>query len=507
MVAQNTAMFIEERIRILEDELVQAEETTVRYLEEYDLVNPWIEEELFLNEDVEYRKQLADVETQINMMQYLCDFMENQANANELLPAMFVVPTYQSQTKEHGETSRVSVSNMSLITAVDDYNSLIRMKMRGGADAQLEAELSVLRANIVTTVKNMLNTLQIAKQDLDNHFVSANQQRSNMPEHVKKYEEMIREKRLKEKLYLLVCEQREENAMLLSSTIMPIKIITQAQMNPIPVSPRYMSILLLLVVGLAFPLGVMIVYDIVNTRVSGNPKDLEKRLKISLAGVLAKSKGEEVVVRDGNNSVAAELFRTLRTNIRFMQPKDVKCPVVLVTSSMNGEGKSYVATNLAVSMALLGKKVALVGLDLRKPTLAKYLNLPSQGCLTNYLSDKAYILEDVVVASSVKNLDVLPAGIVPPNPSELLQNDRVVELFAELRERYDYVVVDSAPVALVSDTFLLSGVADMTVCVVRANHTTFDMIEFLNKIHEQERLPKMVAVLNGVDAKDVGYGY
>lgn len=288
---------------------------------------------------------------------------------------------------------------------------------------------------------------------------------------------------------------------------MPIKIISQAQTNPIPVSPRYMSILLLLVVGLAFPLGVMIVYDIVNTRVSGNPKDLEKRLKISLASVLAKSKGEEVVVRDGNNSVAAELFRTLRTNIRFMQPKDVKCPVVLVTSSMNGEGKSYVATNLAVSMALLGKKVALVGLDLRKPTLAKYLNLPSQGTMTNYLSDKAYTLEDVVVASSVKNLDVLPAGIVPPNPSELLQSDRLAVLFAELRERYDYVVVDSAPVALVSDTFLLSGIADMTVCVVRANHTTFDMIEFLNKIHEQERLPKMVAVLNGVDAKEVSYGY
>ena len=507
MVAQNTAMFIEERIRILEDELVQAEETTVRYLEEYDLVNPWIEEELFLNEDVEYRKQLADVETQINMMQYLCDYMENHANTNELLPAMFVVPTYHSQLQELGETSRVGVSNMSLMAAVDDYNSLIRIKMRGSVDAQLDTELAVLRANIVTTVNNMLNTLQIAKQDLDDHFVSANQQRSDMPEHVKKYEKMIREKRLKEKLYLLVCEQREENAMLLSSTIMPIKIISQAQTNPIPVSPRYMSILLLLVVGLAFPLGVMIVYDIVNTRVSGNPKDLEKRLKISLASVLANSKGEEVVVRDGNNSVAAELFRTLRTNIRFMQPKDVKCPVVLVTSSMNGEGKSYVATNLAVSMALLGKKVALVGLDLRKPTLAKYLNLPSQGTMTNYLSDKAYTLEDVVVASSVKNLDVLPAGIVPPNPSELLQSDRLAVLFAELRERYDYVVVDSAPVALVSDTFLLSGVADMTVCVVRANHTTFDMIEFLNKIHEQERLPKMVAVLNGVDAKEVSYGY
>ena len=508
IVAQNTATFIEERLLAIENELKQAEEVSVQYLEKYDLVQPIIEQELFLNEEIEYRKQLADVETQINMMKYLCDFIENKNSADELLPAMLVTPTYQSQQNKQGELSRVSVSNLSLMTAVEEYNSLVMKKVyEGSAGNQLDGELTALRTNIVTMLKNMLNALQITKQDLDNYFVSANQQRSDMPEHVKTYEKMMREKKLKEDLYLLISEQREENAMLLSSTVMPIRIITQSQIDPIGVGPKFLSILLLLAVGLAFPLGVMIVYDIVNTRVSGNPKDLEKRLKISLASVLAKSKGEEVVVRDGNNSVAAELFRTLRTNIRFMQPKDVKCPVVLVTSSMNGEGKSYVATNLAVSMALLGKKVALVGLDLRKPTLAKYLNLPSQGTMTNYLSDKAYALEDVVVASSVKNLDVLPAGIVPPNPSELLQNDRVVELFAELRERYDYVVVDSAPVALVSDTFLLSGIADMTMCVVRANHTTFDMIEFLNKIHEQERLPKMVAVLNGVDAKDVGYGY
>lgn len=507
MVAQNTAAFIEERLRILEDELVQAEETAVHYLEKYNLMNPWTEQDLFLEEDVEYRKQLADVETQINMMNYLCDFMENKAHADELLPAMFVIPTYQSQSKEQGETSRVGISNMSLITAIEDYNALIMRKTRGeNVDNQLNAELNVLRANIVTTVKNMLNTLQIAKQDLDNHFVSANQLRSDMPEHIKTYEKMVREKRLKEKLYLLVYEQREENAMLLSSTIMPIKIITQSQVNPIPVSPKYMSILLLLLVGLALPLVVMIAYDIVNNRVSGNSKDLEKRLKISLAGVLVNANnGDVVVVRDGENSVAAELFRTLRTNIRFMQPADVKCPVTLVTSSVNDEGKSYVATNLAVSMALLGKKVALVGMDLRKPTLADYLHLPSQGCMTHYLSDKAYTLDDAIVASAVKNLDVLPAGVVPPNPSELLQSDRVITLFAELRERYDYVVVDSAPVALVSDTFLLSGVADMTVFVVRANHTTFDMVDSANKM--QDRLPKMVAVLNGVDAKKVGYGY
>jgi capsular exopolysaccharide synthesis family protein len=252
----------------------------------------------------------------------------------------------------------------------------------------------------------------------------------------------------------------------------------------------------------------MILYDVMNNRISNDYKELEKKLKISFGGMLVKNhRGEHIAVREGENSVSAELFRTLRTNISFMQPVSKECPVMLVTSSVNGEGKSYVATNLAISMALLGKKVALVGLDIRKPMLANYLNLPSQGCLTSYLSDDSYTLEDTIVTSSIKNLDILPAGVIPPNPSELLQSERLDVLFTELRKRYDCVVIDSAPVALVSDTFLLNRVADMTIYVTRANYTTFDLIDFLNQTHEQQRLPKMVAVLNGVDAKKIGYGY
>ena len=190
-----------------------------------------------------------------------------------------------------------------------------------------------------------------------------------------------------------------------------------------------------------------------------------------------------------------------------MTPQVAKCPVILVTSTINSEGKSYVATNLAISMALLGKKVALVGLDIRKPMLAHYLNLPSQGCLTSYLSDKAYTLEDLIVSLGIKNMDVLPAGVVPPNPNELLQNERLDELFVELRKRYDCVVVDSAPVAMVSDTFQLARVSDMTVYVSRANYTTTDMIEFLHQVNEQHRLPQIISVLNGVESHKNGYGY
>jgi capsular exopolysaccharide synthesis family protein len=281
-------------------------------------------------------------------------------------------------------------------------------------------------------------------------------------------------------------------------------------MNPTPVEPRLSIIgLVSLILGLLFPIVVMVMYDIMNNRISDEATALERRLKIPLAGTLVKNHhGQHVAVREGENSASAELFRTLRTNIRFTQPKDVKCPVLLVTSSVNGEGKSYVATNLAISLSMLGKRVALVGLDVRKPMLAHYLNLPTQGCLTSYVAEDAYTIEDTIVPSGItNNLDILPAGVIPPNPSELLQSERLDELFAQLRERYDYVVIDSAPVAMIGDTYLLSRLADMTVYVTRANYTTYELIDFVNQTHEQQRLPKMVAVLNGADAKKVGYGY
>jgi capsular exopolysaccharide synthesis family protein len=310
-------------------------------------------------------------------------------------------------------------------------------------------------------------------------------------------------------MYLFICQQREENAMLMAAAVVPAKMVTKPQSDYNIIRPHLKMILLLcMMLGLVFPVGMMIVYDMLNNRISHDAKELEKRIKIPFAGVLVKNhRGEHIAVREGENSVSAELFRTLRTNMSFMQPSTAKTPIVLVTSSINGEGKSYVATNLAISMTLLGKKVALVVLDIRKPILASYLDLPTNGSLTSYLADSAYDIDDIIVSTNITRLDVIPAGIIPPNPSELLQSNRLDELFVELRNRYDYIVVDSAPVAMVSDTFLLSRLVDMTVYVTRANYTTFELVDFLNHTHEQQRLPKMVAVLNGVDAKKIGYGY
>ena len=499
IMASNTAAFIEERLRLIEQELAVAEKDVAQYKQRYDIVDLESEAILALQEGAEYKKQVAEIETQLNLVGYIAEYVSDETKKNNLIPA------------------NIGVEDIALISLISEYNQLMldRMRVRRTASDsnpvlnQMESQLTAMRENIITTISSLTSTLTIAKQDIERRQGTINTQRNNLPDQEQEFIEVMRNKVLKEELYLFLYKQREENALTLASTVTPAKVVNTPQMNPTPVAPRLSIIgLFCLILGVMLPLAVMIMYDIMNNRISDEARELERRLKIPLGGSLVKNHhGGHIAVREGENSVSAELFRTLRTNLRFMQPKDVKCPVILVTSSVNGEGKSYVATNLAISLTLLGKRVALVGLDIRKPMLATYMNLPSQGCLTSYVAEDAYTMEDLIVPSGIANLDVLPSGVVPPNPSELLQSEKLDQLFVELRQNYDYVIVDSAPVALVGDSYLLHRLVDMTIFVTRANYTAYDLIEFINQTHMQQRLPKMVAVLNGVDAKKIGYGY
>jgi capsular exopolysaccharide synthesis family protein len=486
-------------LKLIEAELSVAESDVEQYKEKNSIVSLPDETEFLVKESIEYRRRLAEQETQLQLVQFVDEFVKDDTKKGSLIP------------------SNLGITNDALVELIGQYNALLMRRMRVQRTAtqenpvvsQMDAQLDMLRENIETSIENVRSTLLISRKNLTDRYNVAETQRRDVPSQEREYINIVRQKQLKEQLYLYLYKKREENALTLASTVTPAKIVAAPQMNPIPVSPRLMFYAFgCLLFGLGIPFGIMLIYDLMNNRISSDTKEFERKLKIPFAGVLVKNhRGEHIAVRENENSVSSELFRTLRTNLRFMQPTDVECPVVLVTSSINGEGKSYVATNLAISMALLGKRVALVGLDIRKPMLTNYLGLPSQGCLTSYLADSAYALEDAILPSNVKNLDVIPAGIVPPNPSELLLSDRLGELFAELRKKYDFVIVDSAPVAMVSDTYQLARVCDMTVYVSRANYTTFELVDFINQTNEQQRLPKMVAVLNGADAKSIGYGY
>ena len=499
LMASNTAVFIEERLRLIEEELSVAEAEVEQYKENYGIVDLASEAGLYLSESAEYKKRVAEIETQLNLVKYISDYISDESKSSDLIPA------------------NLGIADVSLVELITEYNGVVLNKMRIQRTAkdsnpvvgQMERQLALMRENIITSIASVSNSLKISKQDLERRYGNVESQRGDIPSQERKYREVARNKQLKESLYLYLYEKREENALTLASTIMPAKVIAQPQMNPTATAPRLKIIgLICLILGCGFPFVGIYLYYMFNNRLEDDAKEFAKKTNLPFGGALVQNHhGEHIAVRDGVNSASAELFRSLRTNVGFMIPSSQKNPVILVTSSINSEGKSYVATNLAISLSLLNKKVALVGLDIRKPMLAKYLNLPSNGCLTSYLADDAYSVDDLIVKSEFSNLDILPSGVIPPNPNELLQGERLDQLFAELRQRYDYVVIDSAPVAMVSDTFQLSRVADMTVYVCRARYTTFDLVEFLKQVHEQKRLPNIVTVLNGVVAKNVGYGY
>lgn len=296
---------------------------------------------------------------------------------------------------------------------------------------------------------------------------------------------------------------------MLAATAMPAKILDMPQRDVRSQSPKLPILLLLCIfLGIVIP-GIAVYLEVLLNDKIDDPKEFERRIKAPLLGQLVQnSRNAHIAIHEGESTVSAELFRLIRTNLRFVMPKETKSPVILVTSCINGDGKSYVSSNTALSLAILGKKVVLVGLDIRKPMLATYFNLNSKGHLTDYLSEPDVALDDIIVPSGEhRNLDLIPCGTIPPNPAELLQEERLDELFAELRKRYEYIIVDTAPVALVSDTYLLDRVADMTIFVCRYKYTPSEMIDYINQVIEQKRMHNVACVLNGVKGMRAGYGY
>jgi capsular exopolysaccharide synthesis family protein len=374
---------------------------------------------------------------------------------------------------------------------------------------QMNAQLASMRQNIIASIGSVRESLKIRQRNLQAQDSKYNRQIKDAPEQQREYIRVARQQKLKEGLYLYLYQKREENALMLAATSMPAKIIDMPQRDVRSKNPKLTKLLLIcIILGLMLPAGLLYIYVLFNDTID-DVKEYERRVKAPVLGQLVQnSRNAHIAIREGEQTVSAELFRLIRTNLRFILPADVQSPVILVTSCINGDGKSYVSSNIALSLAILGKKVALVGLDIRKPMLATYFNLNTKGHLTDYLAEPDIALDDVIIPSGEhKNLDLLPCGTIPPNPSELLQTDRLEELFAELRKRYDYIIVDTAPVALVSDTYLLDRIADMTIFVSRYKYTPSEMIDYINQVIDQKRMHNVACVLNGVKGNRMGYGY
>jgi len=503
-VAEKTREFLDERIQVIQGELDEAEVRVERYKLNNKLVNLPTDATQAVTQTTEFQKKQVDIQTQMSLVQSLIDYMKNPANNLTIIPV------------------NIGITNSENNKMVADYNALIlkrnRMVRSSSEDSpaviQVTEEAQAMWDAVEQNLRGIFKDLQIQKKSVDKQYDLFAGRMGNSPIQERAMNDMGRQQQIKAQLYLMLAERREENYISLASTANKARVIDMPQVNG-QVSPKSRLILMAaFVLGLFLPLALFYLRELLHFRVEGRA-DLEKLTKIPIVADIPLSEkvidGQRaVVVKENKNDMMEESFRGLRTNLRFLLGPDEK--VICCTSCVPGEGKTFVATNLAMSLALLGKRVIIVGLDVRKPRLVSLFGLSaSQHGITTYLANNTPdfdLLEEQISKSVLNpNLDVLPAGIIPPNPGELITRDLLDQGIDYLKTKYDYIILDTPPVGLVSDTYELSRLVDVTFFIVRNEVTTKAEVDLINRTVKEEKLPKVNIVFNGLNLKKRKYGF
>ncbi|MFR1004223.1 MULTISPECIES: GumC family protein [Bacteroides] len=496
-VAQRTAEFIDERIDIISKELGSTERDLENFKRSAGITDLTSEAQIALTGNAEYEKKRVENQTQINLVMDLKKYL--QGSGYEVLPA------------------NVGLQDAGVAGAIDRYNEMVAERKRllrtstesNPAIVNLTTSIRAMRSNIQTTLDATLKGLEITKADLIREASRYSRRISDAPTQERQFVSIARQQEIKSGLYLMLLQKREENAIVLAAIANNAKIIDEAQADSTPISPKRMTIYLAaLVFGIGIPVGVIYLIGLTKFKIEGRA-DVEKLTSLPVVGdiPLADEKTGAIAVFENQNNLMSETFRNVRTNLQFMLENGKN--VILVTSTVSGEGKSFISANLAISLSLLGKKVVIVGLDIRKPGLNKVFNLPKKEYgITQFLTNSTVNLMDLVHHSDInKNLYILPGGTVPPNPTELLARDGLEKAVEILRKNFDYVILDTAPVGMVTDTLLIGRVADLSVYVCRADYTRKTEFTLINELAENNKLPNLCIAINGLDLQKKKYGY
>ena len=501
-VAQNTAHFIDERISVINQELGTTEQELENFKRESGLTDLSSDAQLAVAEKSAYEKLCVENGTQLNLIQYLSDYLKKPENANTTLPV------------------NVGLNDKSLTEQISQYNALILERnrlRRTSSDSnpvirRLDSNIDDMHASLLTTINSVYKGLLITKADLDRQAGKYAGQISNAPAQERRFVSIQRQQEIKAGLYLMLLQKREENNIALAATANNAKIIDDALADDVPISPNKKIIYLAaLVLGFGIPVAIIYILSLLSYRIEGH-SDVERLTRVPVIGDVPLNDSDEkyaIAVRENDNDIMAETFRSLRTNLLFMLGDPDK-KVILVTSTTSGEGKTFIASNLAVSLALLGKKVVIVGLDIRKPGLNKVFHIShKERGITQYLvAPQSTDLRSMIQSSDLSaNLNILPGGTIPPNPTELLARKSLDDAIELLKKDYDYVVLDTAPIGMVTDTQLIARVADISVYVCRADYTHKNDYQLINELYANKRLPGLCTVINGLDMKKKKYGY
>jgi capsular exopolysaccharide synthesis family protein len=498
-ISENTSKFVANRLLLITQELDGVEKDVEQFKKSNKLTDIETEAKLFIEGSSEYNKKSVEMEIQLNMVSSMLDFIKKSTNA-DLMPANII-------------------SGNDASGLMDSYNQLVLERNRILKSAtvenptviKLEEQINSLKANIKQSLLRLQANLNIQKRDLRSQEGLLDSKIGDIPGQERQFRVIARQQKVKEELYLYLLQKREETAISMAATAPNARVIDAAKASKMPVSPKksiiYLAALLL---GLLVPFGIIYVIDLLDTKVKSR-FDISSKFDIPFLGDIPNSVTPNEVIDATSRTGTAEALRIVKTNLDFMlgQVPEGEAKIIFMTSTVAGEGKTFLSVNLAGTMALSKKKVLLMGMDVRNPKLNEYMALPNNSGLTDYLSSsKAPISDYIFKSDSFENLYVLPAGIIPPNPTELLMSKKVGELFAQFKKEYDYIIVDMAPISLVSDTLMLAQYADATVFVVRANFLDKRMLHIPKTLYKEGKLNNMAVLLNDTTLnKSYGYGY
>lgn len=492
-VALKTSDFIRERIEVVNQELSSTESEIADFKQKSGLTDLSADAQLVLQESAKYEQLRVENETQIRLVEFLRDYIQNPAHADEVIPA------------------NVGLKEEKLTAAIDEYNSLLAERRRllrtssesNPAVINLNDGIQTLQKSIQTTVASTLKGLQIAQNDLERQMRQFTDRINSAPQQEREYINLARQQEIKSRLYLVLLQQREENILSLGLTTDTGRIVEETLTDKDPASPKKKIVALVaLFLGLCIPAGVIFLRDSMGSKVEKGA-DIKGLTSVpfltELPHNLQNQKGH-LAVRENQNGPMEEAFRALRTQLLYQL--DTTDKVILFTSAQGNEGTTFVASHTAASLAFLGKKVVVVDMNLRRPGLPQYFSLSTDAKgMTDYLNaPKQVRLLDLVQPSAVHaNLDVLPGGALVANSTELVSQDAFEDAIRQLKEKYDYVILDTAPLPLVTDTVLIGRTADICVFVCRAGVTPKSACDYLNTLSREQKFPKLAVLLNDVE--------
>lgn len=498
-IASNTARFIDERIVIISHELGEVENQLTTFKQEHRIVDLNTNANLYLQEGSKAKEESIQLEAQLSVVEFIKNYLTDKTKSADLIPNVS------------------GVGDAGVQTQIESYNEMMlqRNRLVGNSGENnpvvenMNKNLAAMRSTIAGSIDNYMRTIRLRLQNARKVENKVNQSIESIPQQEKYALDVMRQQSIKETLYTYLLQKREETAMQLAVTEANIRVVEAPFGSRLPIAPKRMIILMAaLVIGFVIPFIYFRLCEFWNTGVRGR-KDVEDMTTLPVLGEIPSRKedqgDEQIVVSENKNDRITESFRLLRTNLDFMN-KGAK--VLMFTSTMAGEGKTFVSRNLAVILAGTGKKVVLVDTDIRKRTQSKLSGVQRKEGVSTFLSGiYTDILKLVISGQLHKNVDVLPAGSIPPNPAELLMSDRLELLIEELKKHYDYIILDNVPALVVADASIVNRVAEITLYVIREGILDRRYLAELERLHQEKKFNNMCVILNDVKDKTSRYGY